>query len=113
MAGQSEQSAEPQIVSDSHYLTPWQALTWKQELVKATSRYITLRIACHISSLYVLALICIQSLVNNKRSALIKASFFILKQIWLLQSESCWMSKKLTLDITTFYSMKSHVNFPL
>lgn len=78
MAGQSEQSAEPQIVSDSYYLTPWQALTWKQELVKATSRYITLRIACHISSLYVLALICIQSLVNIKRSALIKASFFIL-----------------------------------
>lgn len=83
MAGQSEQSAEPQIVSDSHYLTPWQALTWKQELVKATSRYITLRIACHISSLWYvlaldLALICIQSLVNIKRSALIKASFFIL-----------------------------------
>ena len=82
MAGQSEQSAEPQFVSDSHYLSPWRALTWKQELVKATSRYITLRIACHISSLYVLALdlalICIQSLVNIKRSALIKASFFIL-----------------------------------
>lgn len=110
MAGQSEQSAEPQIVSDSQYLTPWQALTWKQELVKATSRYITLRIACHISSLYVLALICIQSLVNIKRSALIKASFF---KFCLLQSESCWMSKKLTLDITRFYSTKSHVNFPL
>lgn len=82
MAGQSEQSAEPQIVSDSHYLSPWQALTWKRELVKATSRYITLRIACHISSLYVLALdlalICIQSPVNIKRSAVIKASFFIL-----------------------------------
>lgn len=66
MAGQSEKNTEPQIVSDSHHLSPWQALTWKQELVKATSRYITLRITCHISSLYVLALalICIQSLVK-------------------------------------------------
>lgn len=66
MAGQSEQSAEPQIVPDSHSLSPWQALSWKQELVKATSRYITLRIACHVSSMYViaLALIDIQSLVK-------------------------------------------------